>query len=75
MVSFYAPEMFADVYDVKCDIWSLGVLMHVLLTGNVPFFGITLKQTRDKIMNEQVSFDADENPTWDRITSAGKAFM
>jgi calcium-dependent protein kinase len=41
-VTFYAPEIFCGVYDIKCDVWSTGVLMFMLLTGDPPFFGISL---------------------------------
>lgn len=39
---YMAPEIVAQKnYDSKVDIWSLGVLTHILLTGCPPFFGKT----------------------------------
>jgi len=39
---YMAPEIFAKSgYNEKCDIWSVGVIMYILLTGRPPFYGKT----------------------------------
>ena len=42
--AFVAPEVIRVVdgtsgYDASCDIWSVGALTYMLLTGNIPFTG------------------------------------
>ena len=38
--SYYvAPEVIAKDYDQRCDIWSLGVLLHVIVSASPPFSG------------------------------------
>jgi serine/threonine protein kinase len=36
-------------YDEKCDIWSAGIIMHMLLVGNHPFDGVSDNDIYDKI--------------------------
>jgi len=36
---YMAPEVFDEKYDNKCDIWSLGVLLYVFMSGYLPFQG------------------------------------
>ena len=34
---YMAPEVLQGSYNFKCDIWSLGVIMYLLISGYLPF--------------------------------------
>ncbi len=34
---YVAPEVYSGAYDEKCDIWSIGIMYYILLTGFSPF--------------------------------------
>ena len=39
---YSSPEVLKNDYNEKCDIWSAGVIMYMLLTGKMPFKGQNL---------------------------------
>jgi calcium-dependent protein kinase len=38
-ISYLSPEVFENKYNEKCDLWSIGVIMYILLSGKMPFGG------------------------------------
>ncbi|KAK6590057.1 calcium calmodulin-dependent kinase [Cryptosporidium xiaoi] len=57
---FVAPEILnstSSSYGPKCDIWSSGVLLHLLLLGVVPFPGVNDSDTISQVLNKNIYFD------------------
>lgn len=48
--SYYiAPEVLKKNYNEKCDTWSAGIVLYILLVGGVPFWGKTDAEMYKKI--------------------------
>jgi calcium-dependent protein kinase len=66
---YIAPEVLRCHYDEKCDVWSAGVNMYVLLCGYPPFGGANDDQILKKISVGRFSFPS---PEWDFISFEAK---
>ena len=62
---YIAPEVIKEVYDEKCDIWSLGVILYVLLCGYPPFNGDSDVEIIQNVQRGKFVFPEEE---WDVIS-------
>jgi len=46
---YISPEVLTGRYDYSCDVWSLGVIVFMMLSGYPPFDGKTDTDIIDKV--------------------------
>jgi calcium-dependent protein kinase len=66
---YIAPEVLFEKYDEKCDIWSVGVIMYILLCGYPPFNGETDNEILSNIKAGKFKFPDEE---WSNISKDAK---
>ena len=65
--SYYvAPEVLNGNYNEKCDIWSAGVILYILLSGDPPFNGSNDSAIYKKIKKMEFNFPYEK---WNNISS------
>jgi calcium-dependent protein kinase len=69
---YVAPEVIEGNYDEKCDVWSLGVILFIMLSGNPPFRGVDDQETLKMIREQQVFMEED---VWERISDDAKKLI
>lgn len=71
--SYYiAPEVLKKRYNEKCDIWSCGVIMYILLSGKPPFGGKNDKEILKNVRRGQYNFKAAE---WETVSDSAKNLL
>lgn len=72
--SYYiAPEILNKTgYDERCDVWSIGVILYILLTGKPPFDGDGDEEITEQVKVGNVNFD---DQIWNMISSEAKDLL
>ncbi|KAI9581278.1 hypothetical protein GQX74_011214 [Glossina fuscipes] len=66
---YMAPEVVTRrLYGKGCDVWGAGVMLHVLLSGRLPFLGSGVR-LQQSIARGRISFEA---PEWKSISSSAR---
>ena len=66
---YIAPEVLRRQYNEKCDIWSCGVIMYILLVGYPPFKGKNNELIYNKVLLGKYNMKGNE---WKRVSESGK---
>jgi calcium-dependent protein kinase len=65
---YIAPEILAGEYTERCDVWSCGVILYILLCGKPPFDG---ESDEEILKNVQKGLYKISGPIWSRISPDG----
>ncbi|KRX03976.1 Protein kinase-like domain [Pseudocohnilembus persalinus] len=71
---YVAPEVIQQqsFYTEKCDLWSVGVILYVLLVGYPPFMGNTDEEIMHNVQTSKLQFNQKE---WKHISQEAKNFI
>ena len=69
---YMAPEVISGEYDEKCDVWSLGIMLYIMLCGIPPFCGRNDQEVVSRIQNAPLSFS---HSNWNNISEEAKALV
>jgi calcium-dependent protein kinase len=69
---YIAPEILKGTYDEKCDVWSCGVILFMMLSGRPPFVGETQDELFGSILTGEYSMKGAE---WRKISVQAKELV
>jgi calcium-dependent protein kinase len=69
---YVSPEILSGKYNEKCDIWSAGVILYVLLSGDPPFNGPSDGVIYSKIKKMKFDFPSSK---WKNISKEAKDLL
>lgn len=73
---YVPPEMIKrEKYGFESDIWSAGVVIYLIISGEYPYSGLTADQIGESILKNEVEFNAEvwKNVSHDAIDFLKKA--
>lgn len=69
---YVSPQVLQGKYNEKCDMWSIGVIMYVLLCGYPPFYGDSDSEVLAKVKLGNFSFNAQD---WKGVSEDAKTLI
>ena len=69
---YIAPEVLEGKYTESCDLWSIGVILYILLSGKPPFGG---KNDRDILSAVQAGNYLLKGELWDKRSDEAKSMI
>merc|ERR1740138_1714208 len=69
-LAYVAPEVLKRSYTSQCDLWSMGVIVFILLSGHMPFHGDSEEQLQD-IKKGRYTFKYDR---WSIVSKTAQDF-
>ncbi len=69
---YVAPEVLLGQYGKECDCWSLGVLLYIILSGNLPFAGQNQMEVFGKVKRGEYTFD---HPEFQSVSKEAKELI
>lgn len=69
---YVAPEVLSGYYNCKCDVWSIGIITYMLLSGSPPFYGKSDAETLRSVKSGHWRFN--EN-SFRNISADAKSFI
>eukprot|EP01082_Thalassiosira_pseudonana_P007369 g7078.t1 g7078 contig23:1807757-1809052(-) len=69
---YLAPEVLRKCYGKECDLWSVGVIAYILLSGYPPFNAPSSKGVYQKVMRGKYWFPSAE---WKHVSIGAKDFI
>jgi calcium-dependent protein kinase len=71
-IYYMSPEIISGTYNEKCDVWSAGVILYILLCGKPPFFGKSASEITQKILEINYSFGSAD---WKSVSAESRDLL